>query len=339
MASEIIVSVVMPVYNEEKYIEKCINSLLQQDYPAENMELIFVDGCSDDCTLDLLKAYQKKYPSLIKVLNNPHKIVPYAMNIGIKASCGKYIVRLDAHAEYAFDYISKCIYYLETIDADNVGGVVQTKANGHMGKAIAKMLSSKFGVGNSQFRTNGASGFVDTVPFGAFKRDVFLKYGGYDERLERNQDNELNFRIRKNKGKIYLAEDIKLSYYCRDSINGISQMAVKNGIWNVITMRLCPGSMGLRHFVPLLFVASVFFLSVLSCFHRAFLVLLLAELSLYLISDIFFSIKQSGSAREFLLLMFLFPVFHIAYGLGSVKGIFKLISGKYSQSSYLPPKI
>ena len=113
MTGDIIVSVVMPVYNEEKYIEKCIDSLLLQDYPTEKMEWIFVDGCSKDKTVELLKKYQNKYPKLIKVFNNPKKIVPYAMNIGIKAACGKYIVRLDAHADYATDYISKCIYYLE----------------------------------------------------------------------------------------------------------------------------------------------------------------------------------------------------------------------------------
>jgi glycosyltransferase involved in cell wall biosynthesis len=289
MTEKIIVSVVMPVYNEEKYIEKCIDSLLMQDYPTEKTEWIFVDGCSTDKTVQLIEAYQDRYPELIKILSNPHKIVPYAMNIGIAASSGKYIVRLDAHADYATDYISKCIYYLENTDAENVGGVAETKANGFMGKAIAKMLSSKFGVGNSQFRTNGESGYVDTVPFGAFKREVFSKYGGYDERLVRNQDNEMNFRIRKNGGKIYLSSDIRLSYYCRDSVKGISAMARKNGMWNVITMKLCPGSMGLRHFVPLMFVLSVLGLGILSFIHPFFRITLCVEAALYLLMDILFS--------------------------------------------------
>lgn len=334
-----IVSVVMPVYNEEKYIEKCIDSLLLQDYPIENMEWIFVDGCSKDKTVELIEAYRVKYPELIKILNNPNKIVPYAMNIGISASSGRFIVRLDAHADYAIDYISKCVHYLEETDAENVGGVAETKANGFVGNAIAKMLSSRFGVGNSQFRTNGKSGYVDTVPFGAFKREVFSKYGGYDERLVRNQDNEMNFRIRKNGGKIYLANDIRLSYYCRDSVSGIASMARKNGMWNIITMKLCPGSMGVRHFIPLAFVASIVALALLGFAHFSFWLLLLAELALYLFLDILFSIRLSSGVKEFFVILLLFPIFHITYGIGSLVGITKLFSKKFKKGNYTNKKI
>ena len=339
MTNNIVVSVVMPVYNEEKYIVKCIDSLLMQDYPIDKMEWIFVDGCSKDKTVEILNGYKEKYPSLIKVYNNPNKIVPYAMNIGIAASQGKYIVRLDAHADYESDYISKCIYYLENTDAENVGGIAETKANGFMGNAIAKMLSSKFGVGNSQFRTNGDSGYVDTVPFGAFRREVFSKYGGYDERLVRNQDNEMNFRIRKNGGKIYLANDIRFSYYCRDSIAGISTMAKKNGMWNIITMKLCPGSMGVRHFIPFAFVLSVLGLSALSFVSPWFAALLGAELSLYTLLDIIFSAKQAKTIKEFFTLLILFPIFHVAYGFGSLLGITKLFSKKFKKGTYENKKI
>ena len=208
-----------------------------------------------------------------------------------------------------------------------------------MGNAIAKMLSSKFGVGNSQFRTNGESGYVDTVPFGAFKRDVFSKYGGYDERLVRNQDNEMNFRIRKNGGKIYLSDEIRLSYYCRDTIKGISTMARKNGMWNIITMNLCPGSMGVRHFIPFLFVASVLGLGVLGMFYPAFWVLLSMELTLYLLLDILFSFKQATTVKEFFTLLMLFPVFHVAYGTGSIVGVAKLFTKDFKKANYQNKKI
>lgn len=323
------ISVVMPVYNEEKYIENCIDSLLLQDYPQECMEWIFVDGMSSDRTRELIGSYIEKYPKLIKLLSNPNKTVPYAMNIGIKEVKGKYIIRLDAHADYSKDYISKCVYCLDTTDADNVGGVAETKSKGFVGSAIAKMLSSRFGVGNSEFRTNGESGYVDTVPFGAFRREVFEKWGGYDERLTRNQDNEMNYRIRKNGGKIYLSSDIKLSYYCRDSIKGISDMALKNGMWNVITMKLCPGSMGVRHFIPLAFLLSIIILPIAGIIYHPISWLFALEMVLYFGLDCLFSAKQASGLKEFLLLVLLFPVFHITYGVGSLKGILKLFSKEY----------
>lgn len=325
MSQKPFVSIVMPVYNEERYIDECLESLLRQDYPKGMMEWIFVDGMSGDRTIEILREYQKKYPGLITILSNRHKTVPYAMNIGIEHAKGEYIIRLDAHAEYKPNYISGCVQCLQETDADNVGGIAVTKGRGFIGSCIAKVVSSKFGVGNSQFRTNGESGYVDTVPFGAFKRDVFKKWGGYDVRLTRNQDNEMNYRIRKNGGKIYLSNDIQFTYYCRDTIAGISSMAQTNGKWNIITLKLCPGSMGIRHYVPLVFVLSIVCLFFLSFVHPAFLYLLLAELALYLALDIYASLKSADGIREFFLLLILFPIFHIMYGVGSLKGLISLI--------------
>jgi len=316
----IIASIVMPVYNEEKHIKECILSLLKQDYPQEYMEWIFVDGCSTDRTKEIIEGFQKQYSDLIKIYNNPKKTAPYAMNIGIKAAVGKYIIRLDAHSEYTNNYISKCVDYLKTTDADNVGGKAETKGKGFVGKGIALMLSSKFGVGNSQFRTDGKSGYVDTVPFGAFRREVFEKYGMYDERLTRNQDNELNYRIRKNGGKIYLADDIKFTYYCRDSIKGIIDMAVQNGKWNIITMKLFPGAMGVRHFVPFVFLLSLITLPILGALSSFFIHLYLLEISLYLFLDLMFSVKIATELKYIPLLLILFPTFHISYGFGSLVG-------------------
>ena len=289
------ISIIMPLYNEEKYISNCIESLLKQDYPLEKMEWIFVDGCSTDATKMIVQQFKNKYPKLIKIYDNPNKTVPYAMNIGIEHAKGKYIIRLDAHADYAVDYISKCVHYLNTTDADNVGGVAETKSKGFVGKCIAKMLSSNF---------------------------------GYDERLTRNQDNEMNYRIRKNGGKIYLANDILFSYYCRDSIKGITDMAVKNGMWNVITMKLCPGTMGIRHFIPFAFLLSLILMPVLSIIVKPIVYLFGAELVLYVILDVYFSLKSSDDVKMFLLLIILFPIFHITYGFGSVRGIVKLIFSK-----------
>ncbi len=324
------ISVIVPMYNEEKYLDACIESMLAQDYPKEAMEWFFVDGMSKDRTREMLRQYQETYPRLIRVLENPNKTVPYAMNLGIRAAKGTYIIRLDAHAEYAPDYFSKCVQVLEETGADNVGGVMETKARTDIGKTIAKMLSSKFGVGNSQFRTNGKDGYVDTVPFGAFRREIFETVGLYDERLTRNQDSELNYRIIHHGGKIFLSNQIKLAYYCRDSVQGIVKMAVMNGKWNIITSKLCPGSMRLRHYIPCLFVCSLLGLGGLGFLHSIFWWLLGLELLAYFSLNALFSAKAAAGAAEFCKLLLLFPTFHISYGAGSLAGIWKTLLHKYS---------
>lgn len=318
--SQPFISVIVPVYNEERYLDACMETMLSQDYPKESMEWFFADGRSTDRTRERLQAYQTEYPDLIRLIDNPKKTVPYAMNLAIQEAHGVYIIRLDAHAEYAPDYFSKCVEVLERTGADNVGGVMETKSRTKTGAIIAKMLSSKFGVGDSQFRTNGNDGYVDTVPFGAFRREVFQRVGLYDERLTRNQDSELNYRILHHGGKIYLSNEIKLSYYCRDTVRGILKMGFQNGKWNIITAKLCPGSMRPRHFIPFLFVLSLIF-GPLCCILCPLLWWAFGfELALYLALDIIFSVKAASSAAEFGRLLFLFPLFHIVYGWGSIMG-------------------
>lgn len=324
-----LISVIVPVYNEENYIDACLSSMLLQDYPKDAMEWFFVDGMSTDRTLEILNAYRDRFPQLIRVLNNPNKTVPFAMNLAIREAKGDYIIRLDAHAEYANDYFSKCVEVLEETGADNVGGVMETKARTSIGQTIAKMLSSKFGVGDSQFRTNGKDGYVDTVPFGAFRREVFEKVGLYDERLTRNQDSELNYRILHNGGKIYLSNRIQLAYYCRDSVKGIVKMAMLNGKWNIITSRFCPGSMRLRHFIPCFFVLSLLGMPIATLLWRPFGLFFGLELLLYFALDLMFSAKSASGVKEFFILAYLFPLFHISYGYGSILGILKVLTKKY----------
>ena len=329
MSDKPFISVIVPVYNEENYIRECLDSIFAQDYPVDRMEWFFVDGMSPDRTVQILEEYREKNPDLIRILCNPNKTVPYAMNIALRQVKGEYIVRLDAHAEYATNYFSKCIELLQRTGADNVGGVIETKSRTPIGASIAKMLSTRFGVGDSQFRTNGQDGYVDTVPFGAFRREVFEKYGLYDERLTRNQDSELNYRIIHGGGKIYLSNEIKLAYYCRDSVKGIVKMALMNGKWNIITSKLCPGSMRLRHFIPCIFVLSLIGMPLLSLLIPAFRWLFALELLAYLLLDTVFSARTAASIKEFFVLLYLFPAFHISYGWGSIQGICKVLLKKY----------
>ena len=318
------ISVILPVRNEERFITACVASIFAQDYPQEQMEVIFVDGCSEERTVELLHEMQKVHPQIV-VLHNPNRTVPYAMNIGIEKSRGEVIVRLDAHAEYPPDYIRLSVETLLTRECDNAGGVFETRGRGFMGEAIAEMLKTPLGVGNATYRLTQEDGYVDTVPFGCFRRELFERIGGFDERMTRNQDNELNFRIRKNGGKIYLNHNIRVLYYCRDTMRGIMKMGYMNGKWNVITMTLVPGSMGVRHFVPLAFVLSTIVLLLLTLATRSLLFggLLALEWGAYLLLDVFYAytIAKEKGWRFLPVEIVLYPAFHFAYGFGSLCGI------------------
>jgi len=198
------VSVIIPCRNEEKYIGKCLDSLVKQDYPKDKLEVLVVDGMSEDKTREIIEEHIKKY-SFIKLLKNPRKFTPFGLNIGIKEAQGAIIIRMDAHAAYEKDYISKCVKSLEKYKVDNVGGIMKTlPANSTLiSKAIALSLSSPFGVGNAYFRIGSKEPReVDTVFGGCYRREIFEKIGYFNENLPRGQDMEFNLRLREFGGKI-----------------------------------------------------------------------------------------------------------------------------------------
>lgn len=318
MEQDIEVSIVMPVYNEEKYIDRCLRSLKTQTYPKEKIEWLFVDGCSRDKTVEKIKRYEF---SNCRVLKNEKRLVTYALNIGVVNAVGKYIIRMDAHAEYKEDYIEKCVFYLDTLDADNVGGVAVTKGEGFIGEANAEILSSKFGVGNSNFRTTDKSGYVDTVPFGAFRREIFDKIGLFNTDLPRSEDNDFNSRIRANGGKVYLSADIRFTYFCRNTFSGLLGQAIKNGNALFLTIRKNPKAMSLRHYVPFLFVLSLIIMPILSIFLPVFRWMFLLESCAYLSLDLFFSLFY-GKLKTFPYKVVTYPLFHAVYGIGSILGLF-----------------
>ena len=322
------VSVVVPIFNEENYIEGFINSIKSQDYDFNKIEVLLVDGNSSDKTLEKLKNILKDNPFSYKILNNNKRITPISLNMAIKEAKNDIIIRLDAHSTYPANYISKCVYYINNIDADSVGCNVKAEASGSLGQAISNVLSSKFGVGNSKFRTSAKSGYVDTVPFGTFRRELFDRIGYYDERLERNQDSEFSSRIIKNGGKIYLFDDINITYYPRNTILKLIKMALKNGSWNLYTNYLCPGSMKLRHFIPFIFVLYLIFGITVSILNISFLkYAFLGVLLIYFILDFIFSFKEIKDSRLLVCLIsfVVYPIFHINYGLGTFGGFYLIV--------------
>lgn len=261
-----IISIIIPVRNEENYIKECIESILNFDYPKELLEVIFVDGDSNDRTIDIIKLYQKDY-YFIKILKNNRRIVPISMNMGIVEASGDYVCRLDAHAKYPVNYISKLLEWSQKLNADNVGVVCETniKSQTNVAKSIKFVMSDKFGIGNSLFRIGIKEALeVDTVPFGFFKKSVFEKIGLYNERLVRTQDLELNKRLKNNNGEIYLIPDIKCTYYPRENYNSFFRNRFETGRWVILSAYFTNSmkSISIRHIVPLIFclILITFFL-------------------------------------------------------------------------------
>lgn len=318
--TDVIVSIIMPLYNEEKHIKKCLDSLVAQTYPLDQTEWILVDGNSTDKTVQIIEDYKKSNMYPIILLHNPKRKTPYALNMAIQEAKGKYIIRLDAHSYFYPDYIEKCVHYLINKDADNVGGIAETEANNFVGKSIAKMISTKFGVGGSDFRIGYGNRYVDTVPFGAFKREVFEKVGLFNTKLLRSEDNDMNSRIRQSGGKIWLADDIRFKYYCRDTVKGILKMGIQNGNALFFTLKENPKAMSIRHFIPFLFLLSLIIMPIFMAIHPFFGYAFLLEGLLYVLLDLYFSFCNKD-AKYGLITVWLYPLFHIVYGIGSLLGL------------------
>ncbi|KXB33530.1 glycosyltransferase, group 2 family protein [Bacteroidales bacterium KA00251] len=319
------VSVIIPAYNEENFIEDCLQSVYQQDYPKELLEVIVVDGNSQDQTTKII---QEKFPQ-VKLLHNPRKIVPVSMNIGIKEAKSDYIIRLDVHCIYPNNYFSRLIQFMEShSDVDNVGGVCNTLAANNTSKAqaIAIALSSQFGMGNSEFRVGTKEiKEVDTVPFGCYRREVFDKIGGYDEDLIRNQDNELNSRLKQHGGRIILLPDLGIDYYARSSVRKCGRMFYQYGLFNPLVDKKLGQFTSLRRMVPLFFVLYLILFVVLSIILPKLTLWFAIPLLLYLLIDIVASLQHIAKPKVALWLLCIYPVIHINYGIGYLDGILRLL--------------
>lgn len=243
------VSVVIPMRNEEKHIRRCIDSVLAQDYPRDRFEVLVVDGESDDRSLEILASYGDR----IRVLRNPARIVPTAMNIGIRAARGEIIARVDAHTTIEPDYLRQGVEALLRTGADNVGGPMRTVGGSRVGEGIARAMDSPFGIG-AYFHFAREDREVDTVYMGMWPRRTFERIGLFDEELVRNQDDELNYRLRKAGGKVFLTLSMRSHYQNRQSYRALAQQFFQYGLWKVRVLQKHPRQMSWRHFVPPAFV-------------------------------------------------------------------------------------
>src|SRR5258705_3368801 len=275
-----LVTILMPVRNEAPSIKRSMESLLAQTYHHERMEILVIDGMSDDGTREIIQGLtsdlavpgggsacsdwsafngQFRTPrSAILMLDNPSRTVPMALNIGLQRARGETIIRLDGHSEMTPNYVDTCLAKLqERPDLMCVGGPSVAVGRGSIGRAYALALRSGFGVGGGTFRTLRSEASVDTLAFGAYRKSVFVHLGGFDPELERNQDIEFNARLRRAGYRLLLIQSTRTLYHAPESLTAIVRQSYNNGYWNTKVLGKMIGVLSWRHFAPGVFVASL----------------------------------------------------------------------------------
>lgn len=328
-----LISVVIPCRNERQFIAKCLDSILASNYPQDRLEVLVVDGMSDDGTSVALSEYAAKY-DFIRVLANPRRITPVAFNIGIEHARGDLVMIMSAHATYDREAIRKCVEYSRRYGAENVGGIwnIESRENTIVGRAIVAVLSHRFGVGGALYRTTRDSTprWVDTAAYGCYRREVFQKIGNYNEQLVHSQDIELNLRLKNAGGRTLLAPDVVINYSARSDVRSFCKHNFRNGAWAILPFAYSTVMpVRWRHLVPLAFLTSLILSATLGTFSKMFFGMFLAIAFAYAFANLAASVHiayQRRDARLLIVLPVIFSMLHFAYGLGSLWACAKLTS-------------
>ncbi len=316
------VSVIVPCYNEENTIQLLLKAILEQDFPRVDMEVVIADALSQDKTREKIMEFSKAHPQLaVKIVDNPQRTIPAAVNAAADAAQGEYLVRLDAHSMPYPGYISTCIRDLEEKKGENVGGVWEIKpgADTCMAKAIAAAAAHPLGVGDARYRYSNQTGEVDTVPFGSFRRDLFFSVGKFDETLLSNEDYEFNARIRQNGGKVWFDPSIRCVYFARKNLKELAKQYWRYGYWKLQMLKRYPKTIRWRQALPPLFVLVNILGILFSPFNDYIAYSYLSILGIYLL--ILFSAGISGAVKKKEPALILgFPAatitMHFAWGMG-----------------------
>lgn len=328
-----LVSIIIPCYNEQSTIRELLEAIYRQTYPRAEMEVVIADGMSTDRTREEIAAFAASHPDLkIVLLDNPKRHIPAALNVALKASTGTFIVRLDAHSRPASpDYVERSVADLEAGFGENVGGVweIHPGAQTWAARSIAVAAAHPLGVGDALYRRADKAAFVDTVPFGAFKRELLALVGYFDETLLTNEDYEFNARIRARGGKVWLDPAIRSVYLARPTFGALAKQYWRYGYWKYRMLRRYPKTLRWRQALPPLFVLSLIGLAGLGLVWQGFWWLLAAETGLYLLVLGAAGLRSAAKRREAFLLAGLplaISVMHITWGSGflwsMIKGIF-----------------
>jgi succinoglycan biosynthesis protein ExoA len=328
-----VVSIIMPMLNEDHFIARCLDSIISNTYPSDRMEILIVDGMSTDKSREIVKKYSNKY-NYIKLLDNPKKIRVTANNIGIRAAKGEIIISMDAHVLYAKDYIYQCVHLLQTTGAANVGGLQKAIGYDYITRVIALATSTPFGIGDAEFRYLNKEKNVDTVYLGAWFKNTLEKVGLFNENWLRNGDYELNYRIRRSGGKILLSPKVKCEYFVRGSLLKLAKQYFLYGTWRVKTIKTHPDSIRWRHILPPLLIIWLVLSPILLIFGLNFWWIPAGLYLLYtILTSTVISIKKG---LEYLpLLNLTLWILHICWGVGFFLGIFKFGIPKIKFSTIL----
>ena len=326
-----LVSIVVPARNEERFLSRCLDSILSGDYPQDRYEILVMDGGSSDGTASVVSEIASRHPQ-VRLLPNPGLTFPSGVNEGVRQSRGEIIAIMSAHAEYAPDYISLCVRHLIESGAGNVGGITGPRAQTEtqFGRAVEAAVGHRFGSGNAAYRVSTDSVKepveVDTVFGGCYRREVFDRIGPLNESLRRSSDMDFNNRLRQAGDRILMFPDIKAEYFIRSRPGDLVTRNYLDGVWLTLPLRQGRVVFRPRHLVPLLFVTAVAALSVTALFWLPAAWALAILLGTYGVADMVAGISasrrySSDRVRLLLILLLVFPIRHFAYGIGSAVGL------------------
>ena len=325
------VSIIIPTYNEERYIARCLDSILRNDYPKDLIEILVIDGKSTDRTQEIVQGYVQHYP-FVRLLKNSKRVQAAAINIGIRAAVGEIVLIMSAHAIYAPDYIRQSVTLLQETDAANVGGLMFAVGSDYVSNSIAAALTSPFGVGDARYRYSDKEEWVDTVFAGCWHKSTLEALGGFNEEWVVNEDYELNYRLRQAGGKILFSPKIRCQYFVRSSLGALARQYFRYGFWKVKTLVTYPDSLRWRQLVPPIFVpALVVSLALLPVFWPASIVIP----GLYAAANLAASLQAARRRgwRYLPLLPAVFATLHLSWGLGFWSGIARFGIPRFSWRS------
>lgn len=322
------VSIIMPIRNEEAFLDRCLGSVAETTYPIDRLELLVVDGMSTDRSREIAESFRDRLPGL-RVIENPARIQAVAFNLGLSMALGELIVRMDAHTLYDPNYVSVCVDSLLRTGAENVGGPQRSKGDTPLTRAIAFAVSSRFGAGDASYRYTDVAVWADTVYLGSWRRKTLECLGGMRPDWAVNEDYELNIRLRKQGGRILVTPAAKSTYFVRGSIPKLARQYFRYGLWKVRTLTVHPASIRWRQLVAPGFVS---YLVLLPQLHSWFGGIAFVPIYLYLTALLWLTASSAaslGAAATWLPMVF--PTIHLSWGVGFLLGWLRWLPDRFER--------